>query len=348
MEKTLKELADYVGGDVIGDKNIKIKGVMGIEEAGEGYITFISNKKYIKNLEHTEASAIIASPDTVVKDKNLLVAKNPYLAFAKIVDLMMNPEPVYPGTLDESARISNTAKLGNNVTAYPFVFIGENVKVAENVVLYPGVYIGDDCQIGKDTIIHPNAVIHKGTIIGERVVIHSNVVLGCSGYGYAPDGKTYYKIPQVGITVVEDDVDIGANSTINRGVMGETRIKRGTKIDSEVMIAHNVEIGEDTLVTSQVGIAGSVQIGNNVILAGGSGVAGHIKVGDNVKLGGWSGAIKDLPSGGTFLGTPAIEIGRMRKCFILMQRLPEMKESIRGLQEKIEEIEKQLGSDQES
>ncbi len=345
MEKTLKELADYVGGDVIGDENIKIKGVMAIEEAREGYITFISNKKYIKNLEHTRASAIIASPDTEVKDKNLLVTKNPYLAFAKVVDLMMNPEAVYPGTLDDSARISDTAEIGHNVTVYPFAFIGDNAKVADNVVLYPGVYIGDDCQIGKDTIIHPNAVIHKGTIIGERVVIHSNVVLGCSGYGYAPDGKTYYKIPQVGITVIEDDVDIGANSTINRGVMDETRIKRGTKIDSEVIIAHNVEIGEDTLVTSQVGIAGSATIGNNVILAGGSGIAGHIKVGDNVKVGGWTGATKDLPSGGTFLGTPAKDNERMRKCIMIIQRLPEMRKPVKDLQKKIEQLEKRLGSD---
>jgi UDP-3-O-[3-hydroxymyristoyl] glucosamine N-acyltransferase len=342
MEKTLKELADYVGGEVAGDGNIKIKGVMTIDEASEGYITFVSNKKYIKKLEQTGASAIIASPDIDIKDKNLLITKNPYLAFAKVVDLMMNPEKVYPGTLDDSARVSDSAELGSNVTVYPFVFIGESVKVADNVVLYPGVYVGDDCRIGKDTIIHPNAVIHKGTIIGERVVIHSNVVVGCSGFGYAPDGSTYFKIPQVGITVIEDDVDIGANTTINRAVLGETRIRRGTKIDSEVIIAHNVEIGEDTLVTSQVGIAGSVTIGNNVILAGGSGVAGHIKVGDNVKVGGWTGVTKDLPPGGTFLGTPAIEIERMRKCYLIIQKLPEMKETVKDLQRKIKQLEEKL------
>jgi UDP-3-O-[3-hydroxymyristoyl] glucosamine N-acyltransferase len=342
MEKTLKELADYVGGEVAGDGNIKIKGVMTIDEASEGYITFVSNKKYIRKLEQTGASAIIASPDIDIKDKNLLITKNPYLAFAKVVDLMMNPEKVYPGTLDDSARVSDSAELGSNVTVYPFVFIGESVKVADNVVLYPGVYVGDDCRIGKDTIIHPNAVIHKGTIIGERVVIHSNVVVGCSGFGYAPDGSTYFKIPQVGITVIEDDVDIGANTTINRAVLGETRIRRGTKIDSEVIIAHNVEIGEDTLVTSQVGIAGSVTIGNNVILAGGSGVAGHIKVGDNVKVGGWTGVTKDLPPGGTFLGTPAIEIERMRKCYLIIQKLPEMKETVKDLQRKIKQLEEKL------
>jgi UDP-3-O-[3-hydroxymyristoyl] glucosamine N-acyltransferase len=342
MEKTLKELADYVGGEVAGDGNVKIKGVMTIDEAMEGYITFVSNKKYIKKLGSTGASAIITSPDIVTENKNLLITKNPYLAFAKVVDLMMNPEKVYPCTVDDSARVSDSAELGSTVTVYPFVFIGENAKVSDNVVLYPGVYVGDNCQIGKDTIIHPNTVLHKGTIIGERVVIHSNSVIGCSGYGYAPDGKTYYKIPQIGITVIEDDVDIGANTTINRAVLGETRIRRGTKIDSEVMIAHNVEIGEDVLVTSQVGIAGSVQIGNNVILAGGSGVAGHIKVGDNVKVGGWTGVTKDLPSGGTFLGTPAIEIERMRKCYMIIQRLPEMRETVKDLQRKIKQLEEKL------
>ena len=342
MEKTLKELADYVGGEVVGDENIKIKGVMTIDEATEGYMTFVSNKKYIKKLGLTRASAILVSPGMEAEGKNLLITKNPYLAFAKVVDLMMNPEKVYSGTVDDSASVSDSSEIASNVTVYPFAFIGENAKVADNVVLYPGVYVGDDCQIGKDTIIHPNTVLYKGTIIGESVVIHSNSVIGCSGYGYAPDGSTYYKIPQIGITVIEDDVDIGANTTINRAVLGETRIRRGTKIDSEVMIAHNVEIGEDTLVTSQVGIAGSVQIGNNVILAGGSGVAGHIKVGDNVKVGGWTGVTNDLPSGGTFLGTPAIEIERMRKCYMIIQRLPEMRETVKDLQKKIKQLEEKL------
>ena len=340
MEKTLKEIAGYVGGDVIGDENIKIKGVMTIDEAREGYITFVSNEKYIKKLDQTRASAIIISPKVKAKNKNLLVTMNPYLAYAKIFDLMMNPETIYPGTRHDSAKISKTATIGTNTTIYPYVFIGENTKIADKVVLYPGVYVGDDCQIGKGTIIHPNTVIYKGTKIGERVTIHSNVVLGCNGYGYAPDGKKYYKIPQVGITVIEDDVDIGANTTINRAVLGETRIKRGTKIDSLVIIAHNVEIGEDTLVTSQVGIAGTVKIGNHVILGGGSGVAGHIEVGDDVTVGGWSGVIKDLPPGGTYLGTPAIGIARMRRCYIAIQKLPEMRETIKGLQKKVEQLEK--------
>ncbi len=342
MEKTLKELASYVCGDVIGDENIRIKGVMTIDEAREGYITFISNEKYIRKLDQTKASAIIVSPSIKKEDKNLLITNNPYLAFAKIMDLMMNSKTIYPGTCDRLAKISKSVDIGSNVTVYPYVFIGENTKIADNVVLYPGVYVGDNCRIGKDTIIYPNAVIYKGTKIGERVTIQSNVVIGCSGYGYAPDEDKYYKIPQVGTTVIEDDVDIGANTTINRAVLGETRIKRGTKIDSLVIIAHNVEIGEDTLVTSQVGIAGSVKIGNHVILAGGSGVAGHVNVGDNVTVGGWSGVTKDLSPGNTYLGTPAIEIERMRRCYIILQKLPEMRETIKNLQRKIEQLEKRF------
>ncbi|MFQ5964605.1 MAG: UDP-3-O-(3-hydroxymyristoyl)glucosamine N-acyltransferase [Candidatus Scalinduaceae bacterium] len=342
MDKTLKELASYVGGNVVGDENIRIKGVMTIDEAREGYITFISNKKYIRKLDQTRASAIIVSPEIEAEDRNLLITKNPYLAFAKIVDLMMNPEAKYPGTVDDTAKISELATIGSNVTVYPYVFIGGNTKIADNVVLYPNVYIGDNCQIGNDTVIHPSTVIHKGTIVGDRVTINSNVVIGCRGFGFAPDGRKYYKIPQIGITVIEDDVDIGANTTINRAVLGETRIKRGAKIDSEVMIAHNVEIGEDTLVTSQVGIAGTVKIGNHVLLAGGSGVDGHTEVGDNVIVGGWSGVIKDLPPGGTYLGTPAIEIERMRKCYIIIQRLPEMREEIKNLQKKIKQLENKL------
>ncbi len=347
MEKTLKELASYVGGDIVGDENIKIRGVMTIDVATEGYITFVSNEKYIKKLEQTKASAVIVSPSIRAEEKNLLITKNPYLAFAKIMDLMMSPDTKYPGTCDGLAKIGASTEIGSNVTVYPYVFVGEDSTIGDNVVLHPGVYVGDDCHIGKDTILFPNTVIYNGTKIGERVTIHSNVVIGCSGYGYAPDGDKYYKIPQVGITVIEDDVDIGANTTINRAVLGETRIKRGTKIDSQVIIAHNVEIGEDTLVTSQVGIAGTVKIGNHVILAGGSGVAGHVTVGDNVTVGGWSGVIKDLPPGNTYLGTPAIEIERMRRCYIILQKLPEMRETIKGLQKKMAQLENELAAGRE-
>ena len=214
------------------------------------------------------------------------------------------------------------------------------------MVLYPCVHIGDHCTIGDDTIIYPNAVIYNDTVIGKRVTIHSNTVIGSSGFGYAPDGQSYYKIPQTGIAVIEDDVDIGANTTINRAVLGETIIRKGTKIDSQVVISHNVEIGENSLIVSQVGIAGSTKIGKHVTLAGGVGVVGHIKIGDNVTVGGHSGVANDLSDNGTYLGTPALPIQRMRRCYVIIEKLPEMREYIKTLEKRIKQLEERYDSPQ--
>lgn len=347
MEKTLQELSEHVGGMVIGDPSVKIRGVMGINDAGEGDITFISNDKYIRKIDQTKASAIIISPK--LKDANvflsqkgkmsLLVCNNPYLAFAKLIDLLMYKKPVYPDGVDPSARIDKTAVLGRHVSVQSYVTLGKNVRIGDRVVLYPCVYIGNNCIIGDDTIIYPNAVIYDETTIGKRVTIHSNTVIGSSGFGYAPDGQGYYKIPQVGSTSIEDDVDIGANTTINRAVMGETVIRKGTKIDSQVIISHNVEIGENSLIVSQVGIAGSAKIGRHVTLAGGSGVVGHVTVGDNVTVGGYSGVINDIPSNETYLGAPALPIQRMRRCYVIIEKLPEMREYMKTLEKRITQLE---------
>ncbi|MBI2560732.1 MAG: UDP-3-O-(3-hydroxymyristoyl)glucosamine N-acyltransferase [Planctomycetes bacterium] len=340
MEKTLCELAEHVGGTVAGNGDLKIKGVMTIDDAEEGYITFVSNRKYLSKIKETKASAVIVSPEFKnYTDKPLLVTENPYLAFAKIVDLMMNPVASYPKTIDPSSRISPTAKLGQNVSIYANVFVGNNTTINDHVVLYPGVYIGDNCQIDEDTIIYPNVVIYNDSIIGKRVTIHSNTVIGSDGFGYAPDGEKYYKIPQVGITVIEDDVDIGANTTINRGALGETRIKKGTKIDSQVIISHNVEVGENTLIVSQVGIAGTVKIGKHATLAGQVGIVGHVIIGDNVTVGGQSGVASDIPSGKTYLGSPAIPIKVMRKCYTIIPMLPEMRNTIMSLEKRLAELE---------
>lgn len=343
MEKTLCELAVHVGGTVVGNGDLNIKGVMTIDEAEEGYITFVSNRKYLIKIKETRASAVIVSPKfkDYADGKPLLVTENPYLAFAKIVDLMMNPRVSHPRTIDPSARISPTAKIGQNVSIYTNVFVGSNTVINDRVVLYPGVYIGDNCQIDEDTVLYPNVVIYNDSIIGKRVTIHSNTVIGSSGFGYAPNGEKYYKIPQVGITVIEDDVDVGANTTINRGALGETRIKKGTKIDSAVIISHNVEVGENTLIVSQVGIAGTVKIGNHVTLAGRAGVVGHVVIGDNATIGGQSGVTSNVPPGKTYLGSPAIPIERMRKCYAIIPTLPEMRKTIMSLEKRLAELEGQ-------
>lgn len=339
MEKTLQELAEHVGGIVVGDPSVKIYGVMGIDDAREGHITFISNDKYIKKIHQTKASAIIVSPKLKDTKKNLLVCNNPYLSFAKLVELLMYKKPAYREGIDDSAKIDRTAIIGQNVSIQAHVTIGKNTRIGTRVIMYPCVYVGDNCTIGDDTVIYPNAVIYNDTVIGNRVTIHSNTVIGSSGFGYAPDGESYYKIPQVGVTVIEDDVDIGANTTINRAVLGETIIRKGTKIDSQVVISHNVEIGENTLIVSQVGIAGSAKIGKHVTLAGGVGVIGHIKIGDNVTVGGYSGVANDLPSNGTYLGTPALPIQRMRRCYVIIEKLPEIKENMKDIEKRIKKLE---------
>lgn len=347
MEKTLQELSEHVGGTVLGDPSVKIRGVMGIDDAREGDITFISNDKYIRKINQTAASAIIVSPKlkdinaSLSQKRNLLVCNNPYLAFAKLIDLLMYKKPVYPAGIDPSARIDKTAVLGHNVSVQSYVTIGKNARIGDRVVLHPCVYIGNGCTLGDDTVIYPNTVIYDETIIGKRVTIHSNTVIGSSGFGYAPDGQGYYKIPQVGSATIEDDVDIGANTTINRAVMGETVIRKGTKIDSQVVISHNVEIGEDSLIVSQVGIAGSAKIGRHVTLAGGSGVVGHVTIGDNVTVGGYSGVTKDIPSNETYLGAPALPIQRMRRCYVIIERLPEMRDLIKTLEKRITQLEEQ-------
>lgn len=339
MEKTLQELAEYVGGIVVGDPSVRIHGVMGIDDAGEGHITFVSNDKYTNKIYQTKASAIIVSPKLKDAKKNLLVCSNPYLSFAKLVELLMYKKPVYRKGIDDSVKIDKTTIIGQDVSIQAYVTVGKNTRIGNRVVLYPCVYIGDNCTIGDDSVIYPNTVIYSETVIGNRVTIHSNTVIGSSGFGYAPDGESYYKIPQVGITVIEDDVDIGANTTINRAALGGTIIRKGTKIDSQVVISHNVEIGENSLIVSQVGIAGSAKIGKHVTLAGGAGIVGHIKIGDNVIVGGYSGVANDLPSNGTYLGTPALPIQRMRRCYVIIEKLPEMRENIKDMEKRIKKLE---------
>ncbi len=343
MEKTLGELAEYVGGKVKKrDKNVKILGVKTIEEAEEGYITFLTNEKYEKKLSDTAASAIIVSPKLKRLNKPLLISDNPYLASAKIVDLMMNPEVEYSKTVHETAVMSSTAELGKDVSIYSHVYVGERVRIGDRVVLMPKVFVGDDCEIGDDVIIHPNAVIYANTEIGDNVTIHANSVVGSGGFGFAPDGSDYFNIPQVGKTVLENDVVIGDNTTIQRGALSATRIGRGTKIGSQCLVAHNVKIGTNTLLIAQVAIAGTSKIGSNCILAGGVGVVGHVTVGDKVTVGARSGVTNDLPGGGTYLGYPAVSIKKMRRSQMAAHRMPKLMEALRSLRKRTKTLEDKL------
>lgn len=338
IKKTLKELAQIVGGEIAGDESVVIGKAAEIEDAGEGDIAFIANPKYIDRISTTKASAIIASPDIKVPGKNFLYVKNPYLAFAKVLAIFKPSTTSYKG-IHPGAHIHQTAVIGSSVSLYPHVYIEQDAKIGDRVALYPGVYIGKGAQVGDDTILYSNVSVREGCFIGKRVIIHCSSVIGSDGFGYAKDGTRYHKIPQVGIVRVEDDVEIGACVTIDRATLGETVIGRGTKIDNLVQIAHNVAIGEDSIIVAQVGISGSTKIGKRVTLAGQVGVVGHIEIADDVMIGAQSGVTNNVASKDVLSGTPAIPHKEWLKAATIFAKLPEMRKMLMELEKRVKELE---------
>jgi len=343
MKKKLKELAEVVGGTVIGDDEVEISGVAAIEAAQTGEITFIANPKFFPMLAGTKASAVIVSKEIPSSPKPLLCINNPYLAFAKILTLF-SQKPYQPGGIDPNARISPTAQLGHDLTLHPFISIGDRCRIGDRVTIYSGAYVGEDSTIGEDSILYPNVSIYPGTIIGKRVILHSGVVIGADGFGYVKDGKKNVKIPQTGSVEIEDDVEIGANTTVDRATFGRTIIHRGVKIDNLVQVAHNVVIGEDSILVAQVGVAGSTQIGSNVTLAGQVGVADHVKIGDNVMIGAQSGVAQDLPGDQAYLGTPPLPHREFLRVVNIIPKLPEMRKVLIEIEKRLKKIEEILFS----
>jgi UDP-3-O-[3-hydroxymyristoyl] glucosamine N-acyltransferase len=341
MKKKLKELALWVDGTIIGDGEIEISGVAAIEEAQAGEITFIAHSKYLPNLSKTHASAVIVSKEVTQAGKPLLCVTNPQLAFAKLLTLF-SLKPYQSKGIDPKAWISPTAKLGKDLTVYPFVYIGDRCSIGDRVTLYSGVSVGEDSSIGEDSILHPHVSVYSATIVGKRVILHSGVVVGSDGFGYVKEGKRNVKIPQVGVVEIEDDVEIGANTTIDRAVLGKTIIRRGVKIDNLVQVAHNVVIGEDSIIVAQVGIAGSTKIGSNVTLAGQVGVAGHIEIGDNAMVGAQAGVIHDLPGNQGYHGSPALPQREYIRAITTLPKLPEMRKTLLDLEKRIQKVEEAL------
>lgn len=338
IKKTLKELADLIGGEVIGDDRVILTGVNSIDQAKKGEITFISDPKYLPMARTTEASAIIVTPGFEASEKPILYTDNPYLAYAKIATVFFQ-RPYHTKGIDRRSFIGKNCDIGKDVSIYPFVYLGDNVRIEDRVILCPGVFVGDDVHIGEDTVVYANVCICERCKIGKRVILHCGTVIGSDGFGFAKDGKRHHKIPQVGIVQIDDDVELGANNTVDRAALGKTWIKRGVKSDNLVQIGHNVIIGEDTILVAQVGIAGSVEIGNCVTLAGQVGVAGHIKIGDNVTVGGKSGVTKDIAPGQIVSGFPCIPHREWLKSQISITKLPEMRKRIKELEIRINELE---------
>lgn len=342
MEKSLGEIAKLIGGEVVGDANTKITGLTGIEKAGSGDLVFARDVRYLREAENTLASAIIVPLEIEESTKPIIRVRNPDYAFSKLLEMEV-PRHKFQKGIHTTAVIGKDVKLGKNLSIGAHVVIGDESKIGNNTIIYPLVYIGEKVKIGNNTLIYANVSIREETSIGNNVIIHNGAVIGSDGFGFVKENGKYYKVPQIGRVTIEDDVEIGANVTVDRATIGETIIKRGTKIDNLVQIAHNVTIGEDCAVVAQVGISGSVEVGNNVVLAGQVGVAGHLKIGENSVVAGKSGVTKDIPPNSYVSGFPAQSHKEELKIKASLQRLPILMKIVQELEEKIKKIGKIVG-----
>ncbi len=338
MQKTLKEIANIIDGEIIGDENIIVTGICGIKEAKEGDITFIANSRYLPLMGHTRASAIITSRDVKVASKAIIRTENPSLAFAKMVSLLAPNEVRIPKGIHPTAIIGDKVRIGKNVAIEPYVVLEDNVEIKDNTILYAGVYVGHHSKIGKDCVIYPYVIIRERVAIGNKVVIHGGTVIGSDGFGFSTVQGVHHRIPQIGTVIIEDDVEIGANVTIDRARFDKTIIKKGTKIDNLVQIAHNVSIGENSIIVAQSGISGSANIGKNVTIAGQAGVIGHISIGDNVVVAAQAGVTKTIPSNTCVSGYPAKPHALAKKIHAFTQNLPDLFKKVKQLEEEIAKL----------
>ena len=334
----LKDFAEIVKGVIHGDPDIEISGVSGIMDAHEGDITFVSSAKYLKQVYDSRASCIIVKELIHDIKTSQLVTSNPYFAFAKAIECFYPSLSFQPG-INEKAVISGSARLGKGVSVYPFAYLSDDISIGDGTVILSGVFIGEKTRVGKHCIIHPNVVIREGVTIGNRVIIHSGTVIGSDGYGYTFENGEHYKIPQVGGVIIEDDVEIGSNVSVDRATLGNTVIGRGTKIDNLVQIAHNVKIGEKSLIMALVAIAGSSEIGSYVTIGGQSALADHTVVESGTIIAGKSGLFGHVTKG-VYSGSPAIPIKDWLRSQSLFAKLPEMHKKIRELENKINNLEK--------
>lgn len=328
--RSVGDLAAYLGGEVSGDPSIGITGLAGLDDAKEGDLTFLANPRYAGKVATTRASAVVIAPGGELYGRTGIVVADPYLAFAKLLTLFTSRPRVSKGIMP-GAYVSPTARIGTEPSIYPGVYVGEGVTVGDRVTLHPNVVIGDGVTIGDDVTLHAGVSVRGGCRIGNRVTVHDNTTIGSDGFGYAPDGDGHYKIPQVGIVIVEDDVEIGANCAIDRAALKATRIGRGTKIDNLVQIAHNCEIGENCIIVSQVGISGSTRLGRNVTLGGQVGVAGHLTIADGTTIAAKSGVMGDVEKG-VYGGIPIRPHREWLRSAALVERLPEMRKKIAELE----------------
>lgn len=321
---TIGEIVEFVGGQNTGDPSRKVNSVAALAKADGEQLSFLSNRKYAAQLAQTKAGAILVPKNLEGDDDRWIRVDDPYFALAQIMTRWFSARPM-PKGVSAKASIASTAKLGANVGVGDFVTIAEKVVIGDNVTIFQGVSIEAGSHIGDDCIIYPNVVIYDGMCIGRRCIIHAGVVIGSDGYGFAMHNGKHHKIPQIGIVRIEDDVEIGAGTTIDRAALGETVIGEGTKIDNLVQIGHNVKIGKHCLLVSQVGIAGSTELGDYVSVAGQSGFSGHLKIGHRVQVAAKSAVLEDVPDDTKVMGSPALPFNEFARRRAAVKRLAKKK-----------------------
>ena len=342
MRSTVGEIAKFIEGEVLGDPATVITGISGIKEAKEGDITFVANSRYANLIKETHASAIIASREVTSGSKPIIRTDNPSLAFIKVVSFVSPCDIRRPQGIHPSAIIGKGVSLGLSAAVGAYVVVEDDAVIGDRTILYPGSFIGYSSSIGCDCLIYPNVSIREKVNIGNRVIVHSGTVIGSDGFGFIQVGGIHQKIPQAGTVEIQDDVEIGANVTIDRARFNKTVIGKGTKIDNLVQIAHNVIIGENSLIIAQVGISGSTVIGNNVTLAGQAGLVGHISVGQGAIVAAQAGVTKSVPPNTVVSGYPARPHTQARKLNAYIQKLPELFEIIRDLKKRLLNLEEKL------
>ena len=346
MEFSAQQIADFLKGEVIGDPAVTVSDFSKIEEGRPGTLTFLSNPKYTEYIYTTKASIVLVNADFVADrtiSSTLIRVANSYEALASLLSLVESMKPKKSG-ISSLSSISERAELGDNAYIGSYVVIEEGAKIGKNVRIYPNVYIGENVTIGDDVILYPGVTIYHGCKVGNRCILHAGCVVGSDGFGFAPSEDGHYdKIPQIGIVTLEDDVEIGANTTIDRSTMGTTLIKRGAKLDNLIQIAHNVEVGEDTVMAALTGIAGSTKIGKRCMFGGQSGVVGHVNIADGSILAARAGVTKDLTlPNAAYSGYPQLKLNDFQKSYACFRQLPTMRNQLNDLKKKIDELSRLL------
>lgn len=346
MEFTAKQIAAYVGGEIVGDENATVCTFAKIEEGVKGALSFLANPKYASFIYETKSSIVLVNNDFVPEkpiQATLIKTANAYESLAKLMTLYESVKPKKKG-ISTMASVAASATIGENVYIGPFVSIGDNAIIGDNTIIEANTSVGDNATVGADCILYNNVTIYHDCKVGNRCILHAGSVVGADGFGFAPGANGYEKIPQIGIAILEDDVEIGANTCIDRATMGATIIKRGVKLDNMVQVAHNVVIDEHTVMAAQCGVAGSTKVGSWCMVGGQAGISGHIKIGNQVKVGGHSGVTNSVQDGKAVMGYPAFEHTQFARATVIFKKLPEMYREMDTLKKEIESLKQQLAN----